>query len=226
DQLDAGSIGRAIDDLLASVAQSASTRAGTFILCVPSNQNVSDAVYTATAGEIPVDEHRRQLDWIRADLDGGATLLMPRSFDPATDTIRLVTSTMIYRLTAFRDEGAALWDIAVCRKAELRDSTFSLGESDEHALLQSVTIVANAREAREARGRLGADALDWSTFASPARDANGPDEGDTVRNALLLVQTVEAVVKALEVYPIQVLATQIHKGRRSVLLRADPTIRS
>jgi hypothetical protein len=58
DQLDAGSIGRAIDDLLASVAQSASTRAGTFILCVPSNPNVSDAVYTATAGEIPVDEHR------------------------------------------------------------------------------------------------------------------------------------------------------------------------
>jgi hypothetical protein len=222
DQLDAGSIGRAIDDLLTNVAQSSSTRAGTFILCVPSNPNVSDAVYTATAGDIPVDEHQRQLDWIRADLDGGATLLVPRSFDQATGTIRLVTSSMVYRLTAFLDEGAALWDIAVCRKAELRDGTFSLGETDEHALIQTVTIVRNAREARETRGRLGADTLDWSTFASPARDEIGPDEGDTVRNSLLLVQTLEAVVKALEVYPVQILATEVHKGRRSVLLRAEP----
>lgn len=222
DQLDAESIGRAIDDLLASVAQSASTRAGTFIVCIPSNPNVSDVVYKATDGEIPIDEHRRQLDWIRADLDGGATLLVPRSFDPATDTIRLVTSTMVYRLGAFRDEGVAVWDITVCRKAEMRESTFSLGDSDEHALLQPVMIVPNVREAREARGRLGADTLDWSTFASPAPDGNGPSEGDAVRNALLLVQTMEAVVKALEVYPVQVLETQVHKGRRSILLRAEP----
>ncbi|KVU25144.1 DNA helicase [Burkholderia ubonensis] len=222
DQLDAESIECAIDDLLANVAQSASTRAGTFVLCFPPNPNVSEAIYKVSDGEIPIDEHRRQLDWIRADIDGGATLLVPRSFDPATDTIRLVTSTMVYRLGAFRDDGVAVWDIAVCRKAEVRASNFSLGDSGEHALVQPVMILPNVREAREARGRLGADTLDWSTFASPARDRSVPDEGDTVRNALLLVQTVEAVVKALEVYPVQVLEAQLHRGRRSVLLRAEP----
>ena len=53
-----------------------------------------------------------RLDW--ADLDTGPKLLVPRAFDPATGTLRLITEAMIYRLRAFRDEGSAVWDIGVC----------------------------------------------------------------------------------------------------------------
>jgi len=222
DQIDADSIGSAIDDLIASVAHSASARAGTFILNFARHSKLGEVVYEATDGEIPIDEYRRQLDWVRADLDGGATLLVPRSFDPATSSLKLVTATMVYRLSAFRDEGSAVWDIAICQKVELKKGTFGLGDNEEHSLLQPLMIAGNVREAREARGRLGADALDWSTFANPVRDTAEPSEGDTIRDALLLVQTVEAVVKALEVYPVEILDTDLHNGRRSVTIRAEP----
>lgn len=222
DQLDADSVGRAIDDLIASVSRSASARAGSFILTFDRQSKLGEAVYDATRGEIPVDEYRRQLDWVRGDIDGGATLLVPRAFDPASTWLRLVTENAVYKLRAFRAEGAVAWDVAVCQAVELRDGAFSLGDTDEHAVLQPVIIAANSREALETRGRLGPDALDWSAFADPTRDAGPATQGDAIRRALLLVQVVEAVVKALEVYPVQILDRGRHDGRRFVVLRAEP----
>jgi hypothetical protein len=159
---------------------------------------------------------------VRADLDGGATLLVPKSFDPATSWLKLITDTMIYKLRAFREEGAVVWDIAVCQAVEVRVGIFSLGDNDEHAFLQPAAIAGNSREALELRGRLGPDALDWSAFAYPADSKNPTGESDTIRLALTLVQTVEAVVKALEVYPVQILDTGRRNGRRFVVLRAEP----
>ncbi|MGO9430302.1 AAA domain-containing protein [Rhodoblastus sp.] len=222
DQLDANSISRAIDDLIATVARAVSARAGTFILTFDRQSKLGDAVYNATAGEIPIDEYRRQLEWVRADLDGGATLLVPKTFDPATSWLRLVTDAMVYRLRAFRDEGAAVWDVAVCQAVDIRSGTFSLGENDEHPILQPVLVAVNSREAQELRGRLGPDALDWSTFANRDKDSGAVTENDAIRRALLLVQTVEAVVKALEVYPVEILDTGRRVGRKFVILRAEP----
>ncbi len=222
DQLDADSIGRSIDDLIASVARSVSTRAGTFIMTFDRLSKLGEAVYDATDGEIPIDEYRRQLDWVRADLDGGATLLVPKTFDPATSWLKLVTNSMIYKIRAFRDEGSAVWDVAVCQAVEGRTGIFSLGDNDEHAFLQPVMIAGNSREAQELRGRLGPDALDWSALAGPAQDAGTLGEVDTIRRALTLVQTIEAVVKALEVYPVEILDTGRRDGRRFALVRAEP----
>jgi hypothetical protein len=222
DQLDADSINRAIDDLIASVSRAVSARAGTFILTFDRQSKLGEAVYDATGGEIPIDEYRRQLEWVRADLDGGATLLVPRAFEPATSWLRLVTDAMVYRLRAFRDEGAAIWDVAVCQAVDVRSGTFSLGENDEHPILQPVSVAGNSREAQEMRARLGPDALDWSTFADRDKD-NGPlTENDAIRRALLLVQIVEAVVKALEVYPVEILDRGRRDGRKFVTLRAEP----
>jgi hypothetical protein len=222
DQLDADSISRAIDDLIGSVARAVSARAGTFILTFDRQSKLGEAIYDATAGEIPIDEYRRQLEWVRADLDGGATLLVPRAFDPATSWLRLVTDAMVYRLRAFRDEGAPIWDVAVCQAVDTRSGTFSLGENDEHPILQPVSVATNTREAQELRGRLGPDALDWSTFANPDKGSGAVTENDAIRRALLLVQTVEAVVKALEVFPVEILDTGRRDGRKFVILRSEP----
>jgi hypothetical protein len=222
DQLEANSIARTIDDLIASVARASTARAGTFILTFDGQSKLGDAVYTLTHGGIPTDEYRRQLEWVRADLDTGATLLVPRDFDPATSWFRLVTETMIYKLRAFRDEGTAVWDIAVCQAAEVRKEVFALGDHDEHTLVQPITVAANAREAQELRARYGPDTLDWSSFAAPVRDAGPAPESVVIRRALLLVQTIEAVVKALEVYPIEVLETGRRGGRRFATVRSEP----
>jgi hypothetical protein len=222
DQLDADSIARAIDDLLASLARLDSSRAGTFVMAFARPSTPGNAIYEATDGEIATDEIRRQLDWVRADLDGGATLLVPKAFDPATGSLRLVTDSMVYRLRAFLDEGSAVWNIAVCNAVQRKAESFRLGEDETHALLQPVVVARHAHEATELRGRLGPDAMDWSAFASPMRDASPQQEGDTIRRALLLVETIDAVVKALEVYPVQILEAGRRDGRRFVVLRAEP----
>ncbi|AFK54012.1 DEAD/DEAH box helicase [Tistrella mobilis] len=222
DHLEAGSIGRAIDDLIVTVGRSATARAGAFVLTFDAAARLGEAIYDASQGEIAGDEYRRQLDWVQADLDAGATLLVPQAFDPGRSQLRLVTDNMVYRLRAFRDGGVALWDIAVAQGAEVRGSRFSLGDAEEHALTQGVIVTANAREAQETRGRLGPDALDWSGFAAQAREVEVPSETAAIRRALMLVQVVEAVVKALEVYPIEVLESGRAGGRRFVVLRAEP----
>ncbi|MBB6413842.1 hypothetical protein [Mesorhizobium sangaii] len=52
------------------------------------------------------------MDWLQADMAGGAILLMPTPFDPKRDRLTLVTEAMSYTLTAFQDDGVSVWDIA------------------------------------------------------------------------------------------------------------------
>ena len=222
DLLDSSAVMRSTDEIVASIAQSAAVQAGTFILCIPATSGLGEAVYDATDGEIPVDEFSQQLDWIRADLDTGAKLLVPQPFDPATGTLRLVTDAMTYRLKAFRDEGSAVWDIAFCVDLKPRADAIRLGNDADHALAQPILVTRFARDAREVRARLGPDVLDWSVFAGAGAEPALPSRVDSIRQALVLVQVTEAVVKALECYPIQILETARKAGRRFITLRAEP----
>ncbi len=222
DQLDAHSINRAIDDLIVSVAQFSSARAGTFVVFFDQRAKLAEAVYEATEGEISIDDVPRQLDWVRADLDGGVTLIVPADFGPANGGLKLVTNDMVYQLRAYLEDDSRVWDIAVCQLAEIRGGVFKLGAHEEHALMQPIRLARNARDAMEMRGRLGPDALDWSVFATPQVDSGPLQASDVIRRSLLLVQMIEALVKAMEVYPVEILETEHKHGRRIALLRAAP----
>lgn len=219
DNLEAQSIARAIDDVIAEVGRSGTARAGTLVLMFTSTSKLGEAVYDLSEGQIAVDEYRRQLDWVRADLDGGVTLLAPRDFEPGTGRLQLITATMRYVLVPFRQEGSATWDIGTCITVEPRPDALSLYEQEEHELLQPIEVVGTARQAQESRARLGPDALDWSAFASTRSASSTGTRVDMIRRALLLVQVIEAVVKALEVYPVEILEEKSEAGRHSVLLR-------
>ncbi|QKC90602.1 DNA helicase [Mesorhizobium sp. NZP2234] len=222
DSLEALSIARAVDDIIADVGRSVASRSGTFILMFAQNSGLGEAVFTVTEGAIPIDEYRAQLDWVRADLDGGATLMMPRNFDPAQDKANLVTSTMNYSIGPIRQDGSAAWDVAVCGRAEPRPEALRIGDQDEHELVQPIEVVSSVRLAVDTRARLGPDALDWSVFASPRGGTGAPTRTDLIRRSLLLVQVIEAVVKSLEVYPVELLGTEHRDGRRYVVVRAQP----
>ena len=183
---------------------------------------LGDAVYNVTNGEIPADEYRAQLEWVKADLDGGATLLISRSFDPARDKANLITSTMTYSLGPLRQDGTAVWDVAVCARAEPRPEGLWIGDQDEHDLMQPIEVVSSVRHAVETRSRLGPNVLDWSGLAAPRGAAGTQSRDDVIRQALLLVQVVEAVVKSLEVYPVQLLEVEQIDGRRFAVVRAEP----
>lgn len=220
DNLDADSIAHAIDDVVASIGRSVAVRAGTFVMTFTQNSGLGDAVYAATDGEIPTDEYLQQLKWVRADLDGGATLLVPKAFEPA-GYMTLVTDAMTYRLRAYLEEGTPVWDIALCHKAEPRSDSLRLTEQNEHQIQQPIEVVAKYRDATELRGRLGPDALDWAGFAAQRREGARHGAVDRVRKSLILVEVVSAVVKALEVFPVEITKRSQVDGRKYVTLRAE-----
>lgn len=223
DNLEAGSIGRSIDDIIAEVGREGSVRSGTLVLMFSQGAGLGEAVYDLSDGQIPVDEYRKQLDWVRADLDGGVTLMVPRVFDPGSGRMQLLTATMRYVLAPFRQQdGSAAWDVAVCIAVEPRPEALRLTDQQEHELLQPVEVVTSSRTATEARARLGPDALDWSAFAEVSADTVASSRVELVRRSLLLIQAIEAVLKALEVYPVQVLEQNSSGARRYVLLRGEP----
>lgn len=220
DNLEAASIGRTIDDMLLEIGRAVPGRAGAFIMRFAIGAKLGEAVYDASGGEIPLDDYRAQLDWVRADLDGGVTLMTPKVFNARKDRLRLVSNMMVYSLSGNLQEGSSVWDIAVCQNVIPRAEDLWIGPSAEHDLVQAVEVVASVRQATELRARLGPDALDWSAFG--AERAPGPEHlaVNQVRQAMLLVQTLEAIVKALEVFPVQVLGTETRDGRSFALLRA------
>lgn len=221
DNLDSDSITQAIDDVIADVGRSSSTRSGAFVLLFAPAAHLGEAVYDASGGDIPIDEYSDQLDWVRAELAGGATLLTPRRGSDA-ERLTLVTSALLCQLAPFRQAGAPTWDIAVCFDAKVRKDAIGIGERDECELIQPIELVGSARQAVESRARLGPDALDWSAIASSRSPDRPLGRSDLVRRALLLVQVVEAVMKALEVYPVEVLETGQQEGQYYVIVRAEP----
>lgn len=220
DALDSASISRAIEDIITDVARATSIRAGTFIMRFAQKAKLGEAVYAATNGEISIDDFRQQLDWVRADLDCGVTLYVPRSFNPQTGRLKLITSTMVYRLQACRDDGTPVWDIAACDEIILRDASVGNDNSEERTLVQPIEVVASVRSAQETRARLGPDVLDWSAFAENNEVEDLSTQAIT-KKALLLVQAIEAIVKALEIYPIEITGSSRRKTRRYASLRAS-----
>ena len=220
DYLDAVSITRSIDDIIASIAKATAVRPGTFILGFAATEKLGAAIYAASGGAIAIDEFHKQLNWIQADLDTGATLIVPRQFDPGTGTMRLVTEASVYRLKPHRRAASTQWDIAFCISVDPRSSG-RWGQSNDHTIAQPIVAVGAPRQAEELQARLGPDALDWGAFITPeAEDTTSPVV--KIRRGLLLVQIVEAVIKALDVFPVEIMDTGRQQGRRYVVLRAEP----
>lgn len=221
DQLDAETTERAIDDLLIQLGRTGAVRAGTLVLSIAPKVRLADIIYSATGGAIAIDEVASQQEWVRADLQGGATVLAPRDFDP-DGTLRIVTENMDYELRANRPSGAAAWDHAVCQKMTPRGDGFRLGPNEEHEVTQPILVARSAADAVKRIAALGPDALDWSSFASPPATPAAPAEILRVKNAMLIIQVIEAVVKALEAFPVEILLQRRENGQPTVLLRAHP----
>lgn len=222
DLLDTSAIARSIDDIIATLAHGVATRAGSFILGFNATPKLGEAIYDASGGAVAIDEYREQLEWIRADLGSGATLLVPDQFDAGTSVLRVVTDNLVYVLRPYVDNGSSVWDIAVCRDVQPHTDALRRPGDEDHNIIQQVLVVSVPREAEETRARLGSEALDWSAFASARGPSAEADRSAMVRRALLLAQAVEAVIKALETYPIEILETGEDRGHRYAILRAEP----
>lgn len=209
--VDSDIVRAAVLDILSYVPHGSEIQTGTFILVFNERSGLETAVFDATEGQVETEARAAQLDWVRGDLGARVTLLAPKPFDPARQRLRLITPSMIYELEALRDRGTPVWDVAVCTKMAPRGAQLAHVADTEHTIDAPIELATGFRAARELRARLGASVLDWSAFA--LRQAEPPaGNAGSVRRALLLVQVVEAVVKALEIYPVDIVRTERRDG--------------
>ena len=96
-----------------------------------------------------------------------------------------------------------------------------LGADADHTIEQPIIVARLPADAAEVRARLGPDVLDWSVLAGAGAEPPPSTRVDTVRQALLLVQVVEAVVRR-SMLSDWFLETGRSAGQRFVTLRAEP----
>jgi hypothetical protein len=218
DSLDSASLSEAVDEVMAGIAKGVSQgNDPILVLTFGGWDALGSTLYEVTDGGIPVDNIQEQIQWIQGDLAAGATLIVPRGFEYDTSALRLVTATMVYELNAFRVPKTAeiSWEVAVCKACWPRASTTSLGAGEEHKLGIAVKVVQRYRDAQGLREQRAQDIVDWTVFAPAPRATSSA--ASEVRSALLLVQVLEALIRALDNYPVEVLL----KGPNRVALRAE-----
>ncbi|MEZ0169492.1 AAA domain-containing protein [Microvirga sp. TS319] len=171
---------------------------------------LSNALAIASNDAFDIDDVEAQTEFVQADIETGAELIRTTRGE-----LFLVTETLVYGLQPFRQAGSdETWAIASTNAARLRREV-QLGRRQTLEIpanrIEIVRFGAASRRLQELRS----DALDWSAaFASDDRD---DDPTVTVRRGLLLAQVAEALFRAAEIVPVEVLAAQRRQGDRTVV---------
>ncbi|KAB2943510.1 MAG: DNA helicase [Hyphomicrobium sp.] len=221
DSLEAQALARQCSDIAVEVGATASRQQGRLTLLLRPKAGLARAVYDATAGAIPVDERAQQIAFARADLDAGATLLAPARHDIALLRLDLVTQRLVYRLRPHSIDGEETWDIAVCEDIKARTDTLPGGAGlRPHALDVAIDVASTDREAEEYRTAVGRAGMSWEAIAGTPQ-SEAPDTLVIVKTALNLLEIVGAVIKSLDVLPIEILAERTG-DHRQVVVRALP----
>ena len=218
---DVGSFVQAIEDIISEIERDSLVRGGAFLLLLPDTSRIGEAVARATGGEIALDDVPAHIAWAQADLTNGATLLVSTEPSGPLRPPVLVSQMMRYDLRPNRAFGEdPSWEIAFCPSAQLREGKPGPEwRVSEHPITQPIQVHSVPRQAREARARLGPSALDWGAFLTKG---NAPDRDlrIEVRHALILIQVVEAVFRALEALPVQQIEAQTTESGCRIAVRA------
>ena len=213
--LDAQIVLDRVDQVLGELESEALANNGHYVLALRFGQTsrLSGALNAASGDAFDVDEADPQLDFVEADIDSGVTLVRAARGD-----IYLLTESLAYDLKPLRAAGTdETWKVAVCTNARPRDNVH-LGRREDLLLsaqrIELIHLGAATRRLRELR----TDALDWTAaFAQQAKE----DRTLAVRRGLLLVQICEALFKAAEIAPVEVVVQPARGGKRFVELAAS-----
>jgi hypothetical protein len=220
---DIGGIRLAIKDIITGLERDGFLHGGSFILILPDTSRIGEQVVRATAGQVAVDDTPGHIEWVQADLVNDAILLLPSEPSRSDVPLVLTTQTMRYYLRPHRNQGTETsWKAAYCYSARRCDDDRGPGwRTDAHPLSQPIKVFSSPREAREHCDRLGPAALEWDAFLDLSMAK--PDPTKDVRHALMLVQSVEAVMRAQGRLPVEMIESRSTAGGVQVFLRAKPS---
>lgn len=219
--LEAHTLARACDDIVVEVGGMTGGREGRCALFVPRTTSLVKAVNEASGGTIAADERSAQLDFVRRDIDAGATLFAPPHSGDGVRRLYLVSSALVCRLRPFTKDGEETWDVAECDQCTLRAGELPIGgRFDAHPLDVGIDLAGTERALDGLAITPGRAALSWEAFGRPPVES---ESGNLVkvRSALHLLEVVGGVVKSLDILPVELLRER-SGDKREVVLRALP----
>jgi hypothetical protein len=89
---------------------------------------------------------------------------------------------------------------------------------DPQPVRHPIELIRNKNRVSETLGRLAADVLDWTMTVSREKRIEEDPETKTVRQAMLFVQAVDAVLRSLEILPVRIAGFRNDKRRTIVQL--------
>jgi AAA domain len=155
------------------------------------------------------DDREAQIEFVRSDLATGAELCRM-----ASGGLVLFTQGLAYSLQAMRSPGASeTWQGALCNHAIPR-SEFPPGRRTITGLSAHLIEVIPFGAASARLGELRSDALDW--HAAFGEKADPHERTAVIRRGLLLAQVAEALFRAAEIIPVDVISSSGQGGERTV----------
>lgn len=213
--LDAATVTNRVDAILNELDAEAFADNGRYVLALRLGQTsrLSAILNEASGDTFDTDDAESQLDFIRADLETGVSLTRTARGD-----LLLMTESLVYDLQPLRVAGSdETWNVASCNNARFRDDVH-LGRRETTDLpahrIEIIRFAAASRRLNELRS----DALDWSAAFDMTPDG---DPTLTVRRGLLLAQIAEALFKAAEIAPVELVNQRRQGDKRIVEIAAS-----
>ena len=91
---------------------------------------------------------------------------------------------------------------------------------DPQTIRHPIELIRNKSRIAETLGRLAADVLDWTLTVSREKRTEEDPETKTVRQAMLLVQVIDAVLKSLEILPVRIAG--FRNDKRGTIVQLAP----
>lgn len=184
---------------------------------------VSQAIRSASSRTVDVSDVDSQLDFIRADL-AEEPLLLAMSDDNSSTGRRyvLVGRSLTYRLSAFtsRTRFEPTWEIALCENvAPQRPAPAAiLGQN----LLPPIFLLRR-QEAETRLATLQGKTARWDQQIAVS-PPTGESDDDAFRrhSALVLIQLIEALLIAAEIWPVVVAGQRNADGRTTISIKPRP----
>lgn len=213
--LDAAAVTRRTDIIVQELEAESRHDGGRYVLALRLGQKsrLSATLNEASGDAFDADDANSQINFVRADLETGASLTRTQRGD-----LLLITENLVYDLQPLAAAGLdETWNVASCNSARFRSGVHLGRRTSLDIPAQRIEIVRFAA-APHRLGALRSDALDWSAAFEAAP---GDDPTLVVRRGLLLAQIAEALFKAAEIAPVELLKQRRQGDRRIVELAAS-----
>lgn len=203
--LNGETIAAKIDEVQRDLAASVATRQAKLLLTLRlgSGSKLSDRIRSASDFEIEADDLNAQIAFVADDLGEAPLLIGVRYKDTPDMRLLLQGRSLLYRLQEFRTSAASSWEIAYS-ETDAPVAPAPVNVVGQLALQPATLEVIALSEAYTRFPRIRGKVQSWDELAkSFERDVTEFSPEDSVHRALVLLQLIEALYAAADVFPVE-----------------------